>query len=528
MEGDITVMKHPKEIKHIVLDGHSLTLESFVAVARFGATVELAPAALEAMKKSRALAEKIADEGRVAYGITTGFGDFQKVAVPEEMSNQLSTNLILSHCTGTGDPYAEEVVRGMLLLRANALCGGVSGVRPLLVEMMIQMLNAGVHPWVPQKGSLGSSGDLAPLAHMTLPMLGKGQAYYKGELMSGADAMAKAGIATLDTLVCKEGLGMTNGTCAMTSVGSLALYDTICAAQLGDVIGSLDFEGLTGLRNAFDPRIHQVRGQKGQMLVAENMRKLLEGSEILDNCQKDRVQDAYALRCIPQLHGAVRDALDYVRDKVEIELNAVTDNPLIFLEDEAVISGGNFHGEPMAIPFDTLGIACSEIANASERRTERMVNAALSNGLTPFLTTKPGVNSGFMIVQYSAASMVSENKVLAHPASVDSIPSSANQEDIVSMGTTAGRKAGWIVQNTLSVLAMELLTACQAIDVRRSLGTHGQGMAPVHEAIFKKVRETVDFYEVDREIWPDIAEVEKLVRSGELQDMVKEYLPDFQ
>ena len=321
---------------------------------------------------------------------------------------------------------------------------------------------------------------------------------------------------------------MTNGTCAMTSVGSLALYDTICAAQLGDVIGSMDFEGLTGLRNAFDPRIHQVRGQRGQMLVAENMRKLLAGSEILDNCQTDRVQDAYALRCIPQIHGAVRDALDYVRDKVEIELNAVTDNPLIFLEDEAVISGGNFHGEPMAIPFDTLGIACSEIANISERRTERMVNAALSNGLTPFLTTKPGVNSGFMIVQYSAASMVSENKVLAHPASVDSIPSSANQEDIVSMGTTAGRKAGMIVQNTFSVLADELLTACQAIDIRRQLNTHGQGIAPVHEAILKHVREKVDFYEIDREIWPDILEVEKMIRSGELLDIVKEFIPDFQ
>ena len=294
------MIMNPSAIENVVLDGHSLNLESFVAVARYNATVELAGSALEAMKKSRALAEKIAEEGRVAYGITTGFGDFQKVAVPEEMSNQLSTNLILSHCTGAGEPYTEEVVRGMLLLRANALCGGVSGVRPLLVEMMIEMLNKGVHPWVPQKGSLGSSGDLAPLAHMTLPMLGKGQAYYKGELMSGADAMAKAGIATLDTLVCKEGLGMTNGTCAMTSVGSLALYDTICAAQLGDVIGSLDFEGLTGLRNAFDPRIHQVRGQKGQMLVAENMRKLLEGSEILDNCQTDRVQDAYALRCIPR------------------------------------------------------------------------------------------------------------------------------------------------------------------------------------------------------------------------------------
>ena len=247
------MIMNPTAIKHVVVDGHSLTLESFVAIARYNATVELAPSALEAMQKSRALAEKIAAEGRVAYGITTGFGEFQKVAVPKEMSNQLSTNLILSHCTAAGEPYADEIVRGMMLLRANALCGGVSGVRPLLVEMLLEMLNKGVTPIVPQKGSLGSSGDLAPLAHMTLPMLGKGEAMYEGVKMTGAEAMAKAGIATLDTLVSKEGLGMTNGTCAMTSVGALALYDSICAAQLGDVIASLSMEGLTGLRNAFDP-----------------------------------------------------------------------------------------------------------------------------------------------------------------------------------------------------------------------------------------------------------------------------------
>ena len=351
---------------------------------------------------------------------------------------------------------------------------------------------------------------------------------YPSSLTSASGITVIDGIKTLDTLVSKEGLGMTNGTCAMTSVGALALYDTICAAQLGDVIASMSFEGLTGLRNAFDPRIHQVRGQKGQMLVAANMRKLLDGSEILDNCQKDRVQDAYALRCIPQLHGACRDALDYVREKVEIELNAVTDNPLMFLDDEAVISGGNFHGEPMALPFDFLGIAASEIADASERRTERMVNPALSNGLTAFLTTQAGVNSGFMIVQYAAASMVSENKIYAHPASVDSIPSSANQEDIVSMGTTAARKAKMILQNTQDVLADELMTACQAIDIRRRLNTHGQGMTPLHEALYQHVREKVAFYEIDREIWPDIRAVEAMIRSGELLDIVKEYIPDFE
>ena len=517
----------PAAIKTVEIDGKSLTLERFVAVARHGAEVTLAPGALEAMKKSRALAEKSESEGRVAYGITTGFGEFQKVAVPKEMSNRLSTNLILSHCTAAGDPYDPEIVRGMMLLRANALCGGVSGVRPLLVSMLIDMLNRGVTPIVPEKGSLGSSGDLAPLAHMTLPMLGRGEAWYAGVRMSGAEAMAKAGIETLDTLVSKEGLGMTNGTCAMTSVGALALYDTICAAQLSDVIASLSMEGLTALRDAFDERIHAVRGQKGQMLVAANLRRLLEGSEILDNCQRDRVQDAYALRCVPQIHGAVRDALAFVREKVEIELNAVTDNPLMFEDDEAVISGGNFHGEPMALPFDFLGIAAAEIADVSERRIERMVNSQLNNGLTPFLTTEPGVNSGFMIVQYAAASMVSENKVYAHPASVDSIPSSMNQEDIVSMGTTAARKARLILKNTQDVLADELMTACQAIDVRRRVNTHGQGVTPLHQALYDHVRERVAFYEVDREIWPDLRACEEMIRSGELLKIVGEFFPDF-
>ncbi|MBE6989539.1 MAG: histidine ammonia-lyase [Ruminococcaceae bacterium] len=512
---------------HVVVDGHSLDLESFVAVARFRATVELSPAARASMERSRALADKIAAEGRIAYGITTGFGEFQKVAVPKEMSNRLSTNLILSHCTATGEPYAPEIVRGMMLLRANALCGGVSGVRPILVEMLLDMLNRGVIPVVPEKGSLGSSGDLAPLAHLTLPMLGRGEAFYGGERLSGAEAMSRAGISTLDTLVSKEGLGMTNGTCAMTSVGALALYDAICAAQLADVIASLSFEGLTVQTGAFDRRIHAVRGQKGQITVAANLRALLQGSEIIDRSQNDQVQDAYAVRCVPQLHGACRDALAYVREKVEIELNAVTDNPLMFPEDEAVISGGNFHGEPLALPFDFLGIAAAELANASERRIERMVNGQLSNGLTPFLTTQPGINSGFMIVQYAAASMVSENKVYAHPASVDSIPSSMNQEDIVSMGTTAARKARMILRNTQDVLAYELMTACQAIDIRRRADTHGQGITPLHQALYDHVREKVSFMEIDREIWPDLRLCEAMIRSGELLEFVHAQLPEF-
>ena len=520
-------MKNPNKITEVVLDGHSLTLESFVAVARFGARVALAADAREAMVRSRELAEKIASEKRVAYGITTGFGDFASVAVSDELSSQLSTNLILSHCTGTGEPYSAEQVRGMMVLRANALCVGLSGVRPVLVEMLIEMLNKDVIPVIPQKGSLGASGDLAPLSHMGLVLLGRGEAFYQGQRLSGGEAMARAGIQTLETLVCKEGLGITNGTCAMTSVGALHLYDIIQTARLADLIGSMTLTALTGQLDAYQERMHTARGHRGQIQVAENIRLLTRGCEILERCQGARVQDAYALRCIPQVHGAVRDTLAFVKDKVDIELNAVTDNPLLFCEDEAVISGGNFHGEPMALPFDFLGIACAELASISERRTERMVNAALSNGLTRFLTTNGGINSGFMIVQYAAASMASENKVLAHPACVDSIPSSANQEDFVSMGTTAARKAGTILENTRSVLAYELLTACQAIDIRRLIGTYGTGLSPVGEAVFNRVREKVSYMEEDRELWPDIQAVEAMVRSGELLELARELVPDF-
>ncbi len=521
-------MQDPAHISAVVLDGHHLNLEQLVAVARCGAKVSVAPEAVQAMRRSRALAEKIGEEHRVAYGITTGFGDFAAVAVPEEMSSALSTNLILSHCAGTGAPYSEEAVRGMMLLRANALCAGLSGVRPVLVELLVEMLNRGVTPVVPQKGSLGASGDLAPLSHMGLVLLGRGEAFYRSERLPGGEAMRRAGLHPLETLVSKEGLGITNGTCAMTSVGALHLYDTLCAAKLADLIASLSLTALTAQLDAFQERLHTARGQLGQIQVARNLRRLTQGCEILENAQGDRVQDAYALRCIPQVHGAVRDALEFIRAKVEIELNAVTDNPLMFPEDEAVISGGNFHGEPMALPFDFLGIACAELASISERRIERMVNAALSNGLTPFLTTEQGVNSGFMIVQYTAASMVSENKVLSHPASVDSIPSSANQEDFVSMGTTAARKAGDILENTRSVLAYELLTACQAVDIRRRIGKHGQGLSPVLEALYRHVRQKVAFYETDRELWPDTRTVEQMVRSGELLALAQEFVPDFE
>ncbi len=512
--------KHPEEIKEIEIDGHHLNIEQLVAVARFGAKVRVSGEAIARMERSREMVEQIIDEGRVAYGVSTGFGEFSKVSVDKESMALLQNNLIVSHCTAVGDPFPEEVVRGMMLLRANALCVGNSGIRPALVCTLIDMVNAGVHPIVPQKGSLGASGDLAPLAHMVLVLLGKGEAVYGGQRMGGAAAMQSAGLPTY-TLLAKEGLALINGTQAMTAVGALSYYDTLRAAQLADITCALSMEALTALKNAFDPRIHQLRPHPGQMLVAKNIRLLTEGSEILEKSQDLRVQDAYAIRCVPQVHGAIRGALDHVRQVIEVELNAVTDNPILFLEDGAVISGGNFHGEPLALAMDYLGIAAAEIANISERRLERLVNPALSEGLPAFLTPHGGLNSGYMICQYAAASMVSENKVLAHPASVDSIPSSANQEDHVSMGTTAARKSADIVQNTLSVLAFELMAAVQGVDFRDGK------QAPVTGQIHDLVRREVAFFDTDREIRLDIEKMNQLVRSEKIQKLVFSALPDF-
>ena len=512
---------NPSTIHEVVIDGHSLTIETFLAVARFGAKVSVSEQALAQMQRSRELAEKIASEKRVAYGITTGFGDFARVAVPEEMSNTLSTNLILSHCTATGDPYSEEVVRGMMLLRANALCGGVSGVRPLLVQMMVDMLNKGVIPVVPQKGSLGASGDLAPLAHMTLPMLGKGRAVYQGVEMDGAEAMAKAGIQPVETLVYKEGLGMTNGTCAMTSVGTLAWYDSFCVAQLADVTGSMTLEALTGLLNAYDERVHLVRGHKGQLKVAKNFRLLTEGSEILSNCQNDRVQDAYSLRCIPQVHGAIRDALDYVKDKIEIELNAVTDNPLLFPDDEAVISGGNFHGEPTGFAMDILTMSLVEIGNVSDRRCFTMCDPTISYGLPLALAGEPiGLNYGYNIICCSTSALASENKTLAFPSVCDTIPTKANQEDHVSMAPWAARKAKLVIKNLEKILGIELLLASRGIWITQDqLGEFklGKGTSIAYE----KVNELIKFQNEDIYMGNQSKATIGLIESDELLNAVE-------
>ena len=504
---------NPSNIKSVILTGDGLSVEDVVAVARFFAKVSIDNSATEKMKKARALVDKIVLSEKPTYGINTGFGQFSDISINTDDIDTLQKNLILSHCTAVGDPYPDEVVRAMMLLRANALCIGNSGIRPVVVETLVEMLNKGIHPIVPEKGSLGASGDLAPLAHMVLPLIGYGEATYNGVKTDGALAMDNAGV-NICTLKAKEGLALINGTQAMTAVGTLSYYDSLCAARLADIATGMTMEALTALVNAFDERVQLVRPHKGQQLVAKNIRELTKDSQILKDSQHLRVQDAYAIRCVPQVHGAIRDTLSYVRSIIETEINSVTDNPVLFPEDGDVISAGNFHGEPMAFAFDFLGIAVSEIASISERRLERMLNPALSEGLPAFLTRHGGLNSGYMICQYCAASMVSENKILAHPASVDSIPSSANQEDHVSMGTTAARKSAKIVQNVFSVLAFEFLAAAQGIDLR------GKTPSPVSKKVYDIIRKRVPELEEDREIRIDIKAMNEIVRGSEILDAV--------
>jgi histidine ammonia-lyase len=372
---------------------------------------------------------------------------------------------------------------------------------------MIDMLNKGVHPVVPEKGSLGASGDLAPLSHMVLPMIGLGKAEYMGQVMPGKEAMEKAGIPVIN-LTAKEGLALINGTQVMTAVGSLTLYDALNIVKVADIAAALSFEAQKGIVDALDYRLHEIRPHKGQIETAKILLELLAGSKMTTSQGQIRVQDAYSLRCVPQVHGASRDAINYVREKVEIEMNSVTDNPIIFPETREGISGGNFHGQPMALAFDFLGIALAELANISERRIERLVNPALS-GLPAFLVEHGGLNSGFMIVQYSAAALVSENKILSHPASVDSIPSSANQEDHVSMGTIAARKAKEIMENVRRVLAMEILCACQGIDLR---GNKGLGAGT--KIVYEEVRKVIPMLTKDRPLYEDINKCEELIING--------------
>jgi len=501
----------------VTIDGKSLVLKDVVRVARQNYRVELSDEAKAAIKKSREYVDRLVQEERVVYGITTGFGEFSKVSIAKDQAELLQKNLIVSHACGVGNHLPAESVRALMLLRVNALSKGFSGIRLETVGGLIGMLNAGIIPAVPEKGSLGSSGDLAPLSHMVLPLLGLGEAYFDGKLMSGAEAMKRAGLTPI-VLTSKEGLALINGTQAMTGIGSLALYDGLNLLKLSDIAAALTLEALNGLTDAYIPDIHEIRPHQGQMDTAANLLRLVEGSERTTKSGEIRVQDAYTLRCVPQIHGASKDALRYVDGKVSIEMNSVTDNPIILADKDKAVSGGNFHGQPMALSFDFLGIALAELANVSERRLERLVNPQLS-GLPAFLTEQGGLHSGFMIAQYSAAALVSENKVLAHPASVDSIPSSAGQEDHVSMGTIAARKAGEILFNASRTLAIELFAAVQAIDINHKYD--GKKLGKGTQAAYDLVRSVVDVVTDDRELYLDFNKVAELVDSNKIVEAVE-------
>ncbi|MED4581702.1 histidine ammonia-lyase [Brevibacillus choshinensis] len=490
------------------MDGNHLGIEEVVSIARNGVRIELTADALENVRQSRNMVEQIIKEQRVVYGITTGFGKFSDVMISGDDVSNLQENLIMSHACGMGEPYPLEVVRSMMALRINALAKGFSGIREETLLHLVELCNRGVHPIIPQQGSLGASGDLAPLAHMVLVMLGKGEAEVNGQRLSGKAALEQVGLAPI-RLQAKEGLALINGTQAMTAQLCLALYDSRVLMESAEVISAMTVEALRGIPKAFDPQLHLVRPHPGQQESARKLLIHLQGSERTTDQGELRVQDPYSLRCIPQVHGATRDTLEYVWATVTRECNSVTDNPILFTESGDIISGGNFHGQPMAFAADFMAIAIAELANISERRTERLVNPQLS-GLPGFLTENGGLHSGFMITQYVAASIVSENKVLCHPASVDSIPSSANQEDHVSMGTTATRKLRTVVANTTKVLAIEYLAAAQAIDF--GSGALGKGTGRAYEQIRKVIPRLTD----DREMHPDLLQAEKLVHEGTL------------
>jgi histidine ammonia-lyase len=491
----------------IALTGEDLTVPDVWAVAVEGTEVGLADAARERMRAARELVDGV--KGEHTYGVNTGFGKFVSAHIPDELADELQLRLLRSHACGVGEPYSDDVVRAAMLLRANTLAKGFSGAHISTVELLVECLNRGVLPYVPARGSVGASGDLAPLAHLALPLVGEGQATVGGELLSGADALRAVGLEPI-RLASKEGLSLVNGTQFMSAMASLGLMRARRLAVTADLACALSLESLQGSRTSFLPAVHRARPLKGQQDAAANVWLLLEGSAIIESHRWcDKVQDAYALRCAPQVHGASRDVLDYVEATVSVELNAATDNPLVLVEDELIVSAGNFHGQPLAFALDALAMAVAELASISERRVERLVNPALSDGLPPFLVEVGGLNSGFMIPQYVAAALVSENKVLAHPASVDSIPTSAGQEDHVSMGNAAGLKALRVLDNAERALAIELLAGTQAIEFLAPLQP-GEGVRAVHDA----VRELSPRLTEDRSLSADIEVVADAVRAG--------------
>jgi histidine ammonia-lyase len=496
------------------LGDEPLSLETLTAVARHGRRVEIGEAAHRAMQRARDVVDAVVAGGDAApavYGVNTGFGALAEVRISSAQVTQLQRNLVRSHAAGVGLPLARAEVRAMMLLRAAVLATGRSGARPVCCERLCELLNAGVHPVIPARGSVGASGDLAPLAHLALGMIGEGDAELAGETLPAAEALRRAGIAPL-VLEAKEGLTLLNGTQHMTAVGGLAVHDAEITCRIADLAGALSLEALKGTVRAFDPRVVAARPHPGQIAVASFLRALLHGSEIAES-HKDcgKVQDPYSLRCMPQVHGASRDVLGFARTVLEREAASSTDNPLVFVDTDEMISGGNFHGQPVALALDAAAMAVAELANISERRIEQLVNPHLSSGLPPFLAPDSGLHSGFMIAQVSAAALVSENKILAHPASVDSIPSSAGREDHVSMGATSALKLATIHDHVRTVLAIELLCAAQGVDLRRPLKS-----TPALEAIHAVIRAKVPAMMVDRPISPDITAVRGLIDDGSL------------
>jgi histidine ammonia-lyase len=454
----------------VVLDGETLTIDTLVQAAYDASVrIELSAEARARVDRARGVVDRWIAEGRVVYGLTTGFGEFANVVIPPADVHALQENLIISHAAGMGPLLPPEIVRAMMILRVNALAKGHSGVRSSTLDALIALINANIIPVVPSQGSVGSSGDLAPLSHLALALIGRGECVVEGARMPSADVLRAHGITPV-VLEAKEGLALINGTQMMCAFGALALHRAMNLAAHADIIGALSCDALRGTDNAFDPRLHATRPHPGQIQSAANLRALMQGSAIRESHRTNdtKVQDAYSLRCMPQVHGATRDTLAFAKGVIEREMNAVTDNPLIFPDDDIHVEGGNFHGQPLALVLDYLAIAVAELANISERRTERMVNHALG-GLPRFLTPKGGLHSGMMIAQYTAAALVSENKIHAHPASVDSIPTSANQEDHNSMGSIAARKLWTVVTNVENVLGIELLCAAQGIDLLRPL-----------------------------------------------------------
>jgi histidine ammonia-lyase len=490
-------------VKEIVIDGESLTFEHVAAVAYGNAgepRVLLSALAKKRVQRCADAVQTLIDRGEIAYGITTGFGAFKDKIISPDEAALLQKNIVLSHAVGVGDSFDTATVRAIMLIRANTLARGFSGIQVETLDLIVECLNRGVHPIIPEKGSLGASGDLAPLAHFGCMLIGEGEAEYRGEILSSAEALARAGLSPI-VLAAKEGLAITNGTTVMTALGVLQTIRARKLAELADISGCLSLEALHGTITAFDARIHELRPHPRQVESARHLRAVLKDSQLCRDFDPSNVQDAYTLRCMPQVHGACRDAVAYAEWLLKIELNAVTDNPLIFINDDdsiEVISGGNFHGEPLALAFDYLGIALSELGNISERRIMRLTDEASNQHALPaFLTEHGGLNSGFMIVQYTAAALCTENKILAHPASVDTIPSSANVEDHVSMGATAARKLRSITNNLESILALELLCSAQGIDFRFKAAGRELRLGVGTRDIYRRIREVVPFIERD-------------------------------